>query len=53
VARMALLLAGLPESIPGLTLNRLCASGLDAVARRGARSAPARSILRSPAASSP
>ena len=31
VARMALLLAGLPESIPGLTLNRLCASGLDAV----------------------
>ncbi len=31
VARMALLLAGLPESIPGITLNRLCASGLDAV----------------------
>lgn len=31
VARMALLLAGLPESIPGVTLNRLCASGLDAV----------------------
>src|ERR1700710_265354 len=30
VARMALLLAGLPESIPGLTLNRLCASGLHA-----------------------
>src|SRR3984893_9926572 len=30
VARMALLLAGLPDSIPGLTLNRLCASGLDA-----------------------
>src|ERR1700693_375398 len=27
VARMALLLAGLPESVPGLTLNRLCASG--------------------------
>ncbi|WP_281685944.1 3-oxoadipyl-CoA thiolase [Pseudomonas citronellolis] len=31
VARMALLLAGLPESIPGVTLNRLCASGMDAV----------------------
>jgi 3-oxoadipyl-CoA thiolase len=31
VARMALLLAGLPDSIPGVTLNRLCASGLDAV----------------------
>ncbi|WP_445680776.1 3-oxoadipyl-CoA thiolase [Radicibacter daui] len=32
VARMALLLAGLPETVPGVTLNRLCASGLDAVA---------------------
>ena len=31
VARMALLLAGLPDSVPGLTVNRLCASGLDAV----------------------
>jgi 3-oxoadipyl-CoA thiolase len=31
VARMALLLAGLPQSVPGVTLNRLCASGLDAV----------------------
>jgi 3-oxoadipyl-CoA thiolase len=31
VARMALLLAGLPEKVPGVTLNRLCASGLDAV----------------------
>jgi 3-oxoadipyl-CoA thiolase len=31
VARMALLLAGLPDSVPGATLNRLCASGLDAV----------------------
>lgn len=31
VARMAALLAGLPESAPGVTLNRLCASGLDAV----------------------
>src|SRR6185312_16319698 len=32
VARMALLLAGLPESVPGVTVNRLCGSGLDAVA---------------------
>jgi 3-oxoadipyl-CoA thiolase len=31
VARMALLLAGLPATTPGITLNRLCASGLDAV----------------------
>lgn len=31
VARMALLLAGLPEGVPGVTLNRLCASGMDAV----------------------
>jgi len=32
VARMAALLAGLPESVPGYTVNRLCASGLQAVA---------------------
>lgn len=31
VARMAVLLSRLPESVPGLTVNRLCASGLDAV----------------------
>ena len=31
VARMAALLAGLPDSVPGVTLNRLCASGLSAV----------------------
>jgi 3-oxoadipyl-CoA thiolase len=31
VARMALLLAGLPESIPGITVNRLCSSGLNVV----------------------
>ena len=31
VARMSLLLAGLPDSIPGATINRLCASGMDAV----------------------
>jgi 3-oxoadipyl-CoA thiolase len=32
VARMALLLSGLPPHVPGVTINRLCASGLDAVA---------------------
>jgi 3-oxoadipyl-CoA thiolase len=32
VARMSLLLAGLPVHVPGVTVNRLCASGLDAVA---------------------
>jgi len=39
VARMALLLAGLPASVPGATVNRLCGSGLDAVsaAARGIR----------------
>jgi len=31
VARMSLLLAGLPDSVPGATINRLCGSGLDAV----------------------
>jgi acetyl-CoA C-acetyltransferase len=31
VARMAALLAGLPDSVPGVTLNRLCASGLSSV----------------------
>src|SRR5438045_1116553 len=32
VARMALLLAGLPERVPGSTINRLCGSSLDAIA---------------------
>ena len=32
LARMALLLAGLPDAVPGMTVNRLCASGMDAVA---------------------
>lgn len=31
VARMAVLLAGLPVSVPGVTVNRLCGSGLEAV----------------------
>src|ERR1700709_2373481 len=35
VARMALLLAGMPDTVPGQTLNRLCASGLDAVGAAG------------------
>src|SRR3990170_7819376 len=40
VARMALLLAGLPHDIPGITVNRLCGSSLDAVgtAARGIKS---------------
>jgi 3-oxoadipyl-CoA thiolase len=33
VARMGLLLAGLPMEVPGVTVNRLCASGLEAVAQ--------------------
>jgi 3-oxoadipyl-CoA thiolase len=35
VARMAVLLAGLPDHIPGYTVNRLCASGLTAIASAG------------------
>ena len=31
IARMSLLLAGLPQTIPGITINRLCASGMEAV----------------------
>lgn len=31
IARMSLLLAGLPQTVPGITINRLCASGLEAV----------------------
>ena len=47
VARMALLLAGLPETVPGFTVNRLCASGLDAVnqAARAIRCGDASLIL--------
>lgn len=36
VARMAVLLAGLPDTVPGFTVNRLCASGLTAVAQAAA-----------------
>ena len=44
VARMATLLAGLPTSVPGATINRLCGSGLDAVgtAARAIRAGDAR-----------
>ena len=31
IARMALLLAGVPECVPGTTVNRLCGSGMDAI----------------------
>jgi len=37
VARVALLRAGLPQSVPGLTLNRFCASGLEAIATGAAK----------------
>jgi 3-oxoadipyl-CoA thiolase len=47
VARMALLLAGLPKEVPGATLNRLCGSGLDAVgsAARAIRSGEAQLMI--------
>jgi acetyl-CoA acyltransferase len=35
IARMALLLAGIPYSVPGVTINRLCASGMSAVIEAG------------------
>ncbi len=47
VARMSLLLAGLPQEVPGSTVNRLCGSGLDAVgsAARAIRSGEARLMI--------
>ena len=47
VARMAALLAGLPSSVPGVTVNRLCGSGLDAVgsAARAIQSGDASLVL--------
>ena len=42
VARMATLLAGLPVEVPGATMNRLCGSGMDAIAWRRAPSRPER-----------
>ena len=53
VARMALLLAGLPVTVPGETVNRLCASGMTRGGERGPRGdAPATATSTSPAASS-
>ena len=53
VARMASLLAGLPVEVPGVTVNRLCASGLEAVdPGRARRCGSARRTSCSPAASS-
>ena len=53
VARMAVLLAGLPTSVPGATVNRLCGSGMEAAfsASRGDRGRR-RDDAASPAASS-
>lgn len=47
VARMSLLLAGLPDCVPGATINRLCGSGLDAVnlAARAIRSGEAELVI--------
>ncbi|MDO6645382.1 3-oxoadipyl-CoA thiolase [Acinetobacter guillouiae] len=47
VARMASLLAGLPDSVPAITINRLCASGLDAIglAARAIKSGEAQFVL--------
>ncbi len=47
VARMSSLLAGLPESVPGTTINRLCGSGMDAVimAARAIRSGEAELVI--------
>ena len=47
VARMAALLAGLPETVPGATINRLCGSGLDALgtAARAIRAGEAQVII--------
>lgn len=47
VARMAVLLAGLPQTLPGSTINRLCGSGLDAVgsAARAIRSGDASLVI--------
>ncbi|RUT28880.1 3-oxoadipyl-CoA thiolase [Arsenicitalea aurantiaca] len=47
VARMSLLLAGLPASVPGTTINRLCGSGMDAVAiaARAIRSGEAELVI--------
>lgn len=47
VARMSALLAGLPQSVPGTTMNRLCGSGMDAIitAARAIKSGEANMII--------
>lgn len=47
VARMATLLAGLPDTVPGATINRLCGSGLDAIgsAARAVRTGEAEVVI--------
>lgn len=47
IARMALLIAGLPETVPGATINRLCGSGMDAagIAARAIRAGEADIII--------
>lgn len=47
VARMSLLLAGLPDTVPGTTMNRLCGSGMDAIitAARAIKSGEAEMII--------
>jgi acetyl-CoA acyltransferase len=47
VARMSLLLAGLPAAVPGTTINRLCGSGMDAVitAARAIRAGEAELVI--------
>lgn len=47
VARMSLLLSGLPETVPGTTMNRLCGSGMDAVitAARAIKSGEAELVI--------
>ncbi len=47
VARMLLLLAGFPGEVGGTTINRLCGSGLDAVANAARGSCSARPTLAS------
>ena len=46
VARMATLLSGLPETVPAVTVNRLCASGLVATCRLAARAMTCRPFNR-------
>jgi len=49
VARMAALLAGLPDSVPGMTVHRLCGSGLSAVGTAAAMAAAVMPTWSSPA----